>query len=105
MPLRFFAELRRLGITLTRVQVPVSRDGITTRADGLGLNANHETVAIELKTTQMSLEAHRTTYNVCCANLPKLTNGLPNTGFWRSQLQCGFFMSASTTAVRGGGRA
>lgn len=90
----FFDTLKRLQIEKLEAQVSVKDPslGIRTQIDATGVDATGNLVIIELKTTQDSRRQHKERYYKRCRNCPTLANGLPNTEFWRHQLQCGFGM-------------
>lgn len=92
--------MRKLQITRLDPQIAVcdTELGIRTSIDVMGRDQKNRPVVIELKTTQDSKDQHRQRYYTRCRNCPTLSNGLPNTEFWRHQLQCGFGMLCKNTS-------
>ena len=98
----FFDIVRQLKLTSLVAQVPVKDAslGIRTSIDVTARNALNKLVVIELKTTQDTKKQHKERYFKRCRQCPTLSNGLPNTEFWRHALQCGFGMMC-TGATQG----
>jgi hypothetical protein len=95
----FFAALTRRKIRLVRVQIPVTVPDLKlkTTLDAMGVNEHGEDVVIELKTTQLTHARLSRIYHTPLSGYPTLKTGLPNTLYWRHQLQTGFGMLASST--------
>ena len=90
----FFAELHKAGVIITDVQVPVRTRQIRTQLDGLGHTYNQEKVVIELKTSLHPLEFYRGHYQTTMPrHEPTILPTIPNTLYWRHQLQAGFGVS------------
>lgn len=93
-----FSALRKNGIVVTRVQVPVKRrysDGcvLATQLDGLGYMVKRgkpTVVVFELKTTRDTEKEHKGRYMSECMNQRVMKNGLPNTEYSAHSLQTGF---------------
>jgi hypothetical protein len=95
----FFDRVRAQKITRLAPQIAVQDKnlGIRTSIDVIGRDHKNRVVVIELKTTQDTIAQHQKRYFSRCQNCPVLSNGLPNTEFWRHQLQCGFGMLCKDT--------
>jgi len=95
------AALRRAGVELTGANVFVTRGQLKTHLDGTG-TAGGQTVVLELKCTQASLENHAAAYDVPCSAQPAVTIGgvkLPNTERSHHQLQLAFGVLASGSST------
>ena len=90
------AALRRHGIRPVRAQLGAAMPDLflKTNVDAVGVRATadgEEVVAIELKTTQHKLDAHRAElYDQACSRQPVLANGMPNSERTHHNLQIGF---------------
>lgn len=87
----FFAELHKAGVIISDVQVPVKTRLIRTQLDGLGHTYNQDKVVIELKTSLHPLSFYKSHYQTTIPKEhPTIVEGIPNTLYWRHQLQAGF---------------
>lgn len=89
----FFQELRRAGVRLVATQhrVTNSARSIATHLDGLGVTEDGKDTAVELKTSLYPLAVYQKHYQTTMpAGARELLPGMPNTLYWRHQLQAGF---------------
>ena len=87
----FFAELHEARVVITDVQVPVKTARVRTQLDGLGHTYDQTKVVIELKTSLHPLAFYKRHYQTTVPKQdPHILPGIPNTMYWRHQLQAGF---------------
>ena len=100
--IEFFRVMAAANMTLSDVQVPttVASLNLRTTVDCMATDAGNRRVVVELKTTQHTMATHAKWYHETVRKKPNLTNGLPNSLYWRHQLQAGFGM-IGTAAPRG----
>lgn len=90
----FFAELHEARVVITDVQVPVKTARIRTQLDGLGHTYDQTKVVIELKTSLHPLAFYKSHYQTTVPKQePHILPNIPNTLYWRHQLQAGFGVS------------
>ncbi len=91
------------GVRLVGANKYVTRKGLRTHIDGLGVDPQGRTVVIELKSTQASFANHRAAYDTPCSNQPTIDVGsisLPNTERTHHAIQLWFGIIAG--GYRGG---
>ena len=87
----FFAELHKANVIIDDVQVAVSNRFIRTQLDGLGHTYHNQKVVIELKTSLHPLAFYQKHYQTTFPRgHPTILPHIPNTLYWRHQLQAGF---------------
>lgn len=87
----FFNELQRANVVIDDVQVAVRNQTVRTQLDGLGHDYENRKVVIELKTSLHPLSFYNKHYqSTVPPGQPNILPHIPNTMYWRHQLQAGF---------------
>ena len=90
------SRLRACGLRVVQAQVAVGDPSLRLRTelDGVCVDARGRAWVLELKNTQMSVQAHRFAYDLVSPGCVKLLNGYDNSERERHCLQTGFGMYA-----------